>query len=82
MYILIHVTSQTQANGLLKLLSSHGIYASVRKTPFFISRTGCGYCIKIAPGELERAMEAIKKSGMPYKAVYEVEGTRAGRLGL
>ncbi|MBR2742984.1 MAG: DUF3343 domain-containing protein [Clostridia bacterium] len=80
MYILIHTTSQTEANRVKRLLSSGGIYASIQKTPFFISRTGCGYCVRVPARDGERAIAALRERRVPYKAVYEVSGGEARRI--
>ncbi|MBQ3380095.1 MAG: DUF3343 domain-containing protein [Clostridia bacterium] len=80
MYILIHVVSQTEAGRIMKMLESNAIYASVRKTPFFISHTGCGFAVRIKHSELERAMSVLKRHKASYKGIYEVLGEEARRI--
>ena len=80
MYILIHVVSQTAANIAKNLLSRSGIYASVRKSPSSVSKTGCGYCLKIEPCELSAAINILRDNNLKYLGLYEVEGESVRRV--
>ena len=80
MYILIHVISQTAANMAKKLLSREGIYVSVRKTPSSVSKTGCGFCLKIEPSFLLRAVGVLKENHIDYLGIYETDGESVRRV--
>jgi len=80
MYILIHVVSQTAANASRIALERAGIYASVKKTPSSISKSGCGFCLRILPEQLSRARAVLKESAVKIQGIYEVRGENIRRI--
>lgn len=80
MYILIHVVSQTLANMAKKLLSREGIYTTVKKSPPSVSKTGCGYCLKVNSRELSRALTVLRDNNIKYLGLYEVDGESVRRV--
>ena len=60
------------------LLQRAGIGCSVRRTPKWMERQGCGYSLQLSCGSLVSAVELMRQNGVAYRKLYRRR--ESGRL--
>ncbi len=60
--------SVTPAQRGQQLLQQGGIHCTLLRTPRYMQDKGCGYCLRLRPGDAARAVELLK--AVPYSKVY------------
>lgn len=56
-----------RAEGLLQRV---GIRCSVRRTPKWMERQGCGYSLQLGCGYMARAVALMQQNGIAYRKLY------------
>lgn len=56
-----------RAEGLLR---QEGIGCSVRRTPKWMERQGCGYSLRLSCGHMARAVQLLEDNGIEYRKLY------------
>ncbi len=70
MYYLIMCRSLTYAQRIEKALSSAGLRPRLLRAPAEISPKGCSYAVRIPSRQLSGAMTVLRRTGLPYLAIY------------
>lgn len=52
------------------VLNKQGISAGFSRTPRWMEEKGCGYSLRVAPERITEAVDALKRSGVPFSKVY------------
>ena len=69
--------SVTPAQRGQRVLQKAGIDAALQRTPRWMEERGCGYCLRLRPGDLVRAVELLRRENVAFSKVY---GTVGGNL--
>lgn len=62
--------SITPAQRGQRVLASAGIECTLQRTPKQLAQQGCGYCLRLRPGEVVRAVALLREHGLPFSKVY------------
>ncbi len=65
--------SVTPAQRGQRLLQQAGIVCTLQRTPRYMQDQGCGYCLRLRPGDTLRAAELLGDSGVGFSKVYASE---------
>ena len=69
--------SVTHAQRGERILLGEGIGCRILRTPRWMEEQGCGYCIRLRRGDLERAVALLRAGGAPFRKIYrQDEGER------
>ena len=71
-YLLIHLTSITYANQAKYLLAKEKIYVKIQKTPASVSKTGCGFCLRVSPEDFENTIKILLDNKFQIQGAYEI----------
>lgn len=69
---LITFRSVTFAQKAQRALKRADIGCVLQRTPKELSRRGCGYCLRIRPGEVISARDLLETEGVDYGKCYGV----------
>ena len=47
-----------------------GMDCVLQRTPRWMEERGCGYCIRIRPGDTQRVVQRLQSGGIPFSKVY------------
>ena len=72
-YSLILCRSLTYAQRAAKTLERAGVTATVRKAPQGASDRGCTYAVKLRSASLDRALQLLKETGIPYGKRFHIQ---------
>ena len=72
-YSLILCRSLTYAQRAAKTLERAGVTATVRKAPQGASDRGCTYAVKLRSAALDRALQLLKETGIPYGKRFHIQ---------
>ena len=61
-----------------KLLRQGGVDCVLQRTPQWMEQRGCGYCLRIRPGDSLQALELLRRGGLPHSKLYAQ--TETGRV--
>lgn len=65
------------------LLQRAGIGCSVRRTPKWMERQGCGYSLQLGCGYMAKAVEMMQRNGVSYRKLYrQREGSKPEEMEL
>ena len=70
--------SVTYAQRGEKLLTGAGFRSTLLRTPRWMEEQGCGYCLRLGTGEIQKAVGILRTAQLPLRKVY-VQG-RDGQL--
>ncbi len=62
--------SVTPAQRGQRILNQAGIYCTLQRTPRNLQEQGCGYCLRLRPGDTVNAVEVLRGNGVLYSRVY------------
>ena len=62
--------SVTPAQRGQRVLQKAGVDVILQRTPRFMEEKGCGYCLRLRPGDLVRAVELLRKENVAFSKVY------------
>lgn len=66
--------SVTPAQRGQRVLQKAGIDAALQRTPRFMEERGCGYCLRLSPADLHRAVELLRRENVAFSKVYATVG--------
>ncbi len=72
-YSLILCRSLTYAQRAAKTLERAGVTATVRNAPQGASDRGCTYAVKLRSASLDRALQLLKETGIPYGKRFHIQ---------
>ena len=52
-------------------LGMYGIPAAFLRTPRALSELGCGYAVRVGPGDGQRAAAALRRSGIRFEKIIQ-----------
>ena len=67
---LITFRSITPAQRAQRLLQRAGIGCTLQRTPKSLAQQGCGYCLRLRPEDVGRAVELLRAQNVPMSKVY------------
>lgn len=70
MHYLILCRSMTNTQRASAVLQRAGVFASVTKAPRHANPDGCVYAVKIGERNLQKALEILRRAGVPYGSVF------------
>ncbi len=53
-----------------RLLRQGGVDCVLQRTPKWMEQRGCGYCLRVRPGDALHALELLKRGSAPYSKLY------------
>ena len=53
-----------------RILRSGGVDCTLQRTPRWMEERGCGYCLRIRPGNTLRSVELLRGSAVVFGKVY------------
>ncbi|MBQ2854688.1 MAG: DUF3343 domain-containing protein [Oscillospiraceae bacterium] len=53
-----------------RLLSRKGIRCTLLRTPRWMEAQGCGYCLRLWTGDIQPALEILRRKQVPLRRVY------------
>lgn len=62
--------SITPAQRGQRVLQAAGIVCALQRTPKQMAQQGCGYCLRLWPGDVARAVALLREQGVPMSKVY------------
>lgn len=62
--------SVTYAQRGERVLRQGGVECMMQRTPKWMEQRGCGYCLRVRPGDALRALELLQKANAPYSKLY------------
>lgn len=68
--MLITFRSITYAQRGERMLTDFGIRNYLHRTPRFLSERGCGYCLRLRPGNIVQAVDLLREKQIPYGKVF------------
>lgn len=79
---LITFRSVTFAQRGQRALQREQIQNRLHRTPRNLSERGCGYCLRLRGWEAPRAVEVLRREGIPYEKLYAIRenGTTQERV--
>ena len=66
--------SVTPAQRGQRVLQQGGIDTILQRTPRWMAERGCGYCLRLRPGDLIRAVELLRRQQVDFSKVYATVG--------
>ena len=66
--------SVTPAQRGQRVLQKAGVDVILHRTPRFMEKRGCGYCLRLRPGDLHRAVELLRRENVAFSKVYATVG--------
>lgn len=69
-YYYVTFRSVTVAQRGEKLLSSNRIRCALLRAPRWMEEQGCGYALKIWTGDLNTALELLRREGLALRRIY------------
>jgi hypothetical protein len=66
--------SVTPAQRGQRVLQKAGVDVILQRTPRFMEERGCGYCLRLRPGDLHRAVELLRRENVVFSKVYATVG--------
>ena len=66
--------SVTPAQRGQRVLQKAGVDVVLQRTPRFMEERGCGYCLRLRPGDLHRAVEFLRRENVAFSKVYATVG--------
>ena len=66
--------SVTPAQRGQRVLQKAGVDVILQRTPRFMEERGCGYCLRLRPGDLHRAVELLRSENVAFSKVYATVG--------
>ena len=66
--------SVTPAQRGQRVLQKAGVDVILQHTPRFMQERGCGYCLRLRPGDLHRAVELLRRENVAFSKVYATVG--------
>ena len=66
--------SVTPAQRGQRVLQKAGVDVILQRTPRFMEERGCGYCLRLCPGDLHRAVELLRRENVAFSKVYATVG--------
>ncbi len=81
MYFIIF-RSVTPAQRGQRVLTQAGIRCTMQRTPRYMQDRGCGYCLRLRPGDSQQAVEALRAAGVGFSKVYSEEKGLVEELSL
>lgn len=75
--------SVTYAQRGERVLRRGGIDCTLRRTPRWMEERGCGYCLRIRPGDALRCLELLRGGSVPFSKMYgQSDGGKVEELPL
>lgn len=62
--------SITPAQRGQRVLVAAGITCTLQRTPKMMAQQGCGYCLRLRPGDVTKAVALLQKQGLHFSKVY------------
>ena len=62
--------SVTYAQRAESVVRRDGIGVVLQRTPKWMEEMGCGYCLRMEPGQLQRAAALLRAAGVSYRRGY------------
>ncbi|MBQ9761919.1 MAG: DUF3343 domain-containing protein [Oscillospiraceae bacterium] len=62
--------SVTYAQRGERVLRRGGVDPALQRTPRWMEERGCGYCLRVRPGEALAALELLRAAGVPFSKIY------------
>jgi hypothetical protein len=53
-----------------RTLRRGGVDCILQRTPRWMEEQGCGYCLRLRPGEISRAVEWLRRENVPFSRIY------------
>lgn len=53
-----------------KLLAANGIRIRLMRTPRWMEERGCGYCLRLRTGKIDRAAQLLRSGNVEFRRVY------------
>lgn len=66
--------SVTPAQRGQRVLQKAGVDVILQRTPRWMEERGCGYCLRLRPGDLLRAVELLRRENIAFSKVYATIG--------
>ena len=66
--------SVTPAQRGQRVLQKAGFDVILQRTPRWMEERGCGYCLRLRPGDLLRAVELLRRENVAFSKVYATVG--------
>jgi len=66
--------SVTPAQRGQRVLQKAGVDVILQRTPRWMEERGCGYCLRLRPGDLLRAVELLRRENVAFSKVYATIG--------
>ncbi|MBE6978388.1 MAG: DUF3343 domain-containing protein [Ruminococcaceae bacterium] len=66
--------SVTPAQRGQRVLQRAGVDTLIQRTPRWMAEKGCGYCLRLRPEELIRAVDLLRRENVPFSKVYATVG--------
>ena len=64
--------SITFAQRAQQILANARVPSAILRAPKSMSSKGCGYALKLRPGDAAKAAAVLRNAGAPYSGVYRV----------
>ena len=69
-YCLITFRSVTPAQRGENVIKRAGFDCSVRRTPRWMEEQGCGYSLRVRPGDAAQCVQLLRNANVPFRKVY------------
>ena len=66
--------SVTPAQRGQRVLQQGGIDSILQRTPRWMAERGCGYCLRLRPEDLMRAVDLLRRENVTFSKVYATVG--------
>ena len=67
--------SVTPAQRGQRALQQAGVSCTLLRTPRWMEERGCGYCLRLRPGDTDRAVALLRQAKLSFSKVYtDVDG--------
>ena len=66
--------SITPAQRGQRALQKAGVDVLLQRTPRWMAERGCGYCLRLRPGDLMRSVELLRRENILFSKVYATVG--------
>ena len=53
-----------------RLMQKNKIHALLLRTPGWMEKKGCGYCLQLRSNEVEKAVGLLRENGVDFRRVY------------
>jgi len=65
--------SVTPAQRAERTLEQAGISCALQRTPRWMEKMGCGYCLRIPYAKGEMAVKVLQGAGVDYRKIYHMQ---------